>query len=60
MISVCCCPPRSSPAAACWSIADTLARSMLARLQLPVGVLTALIGVPVFLFLLSRAAPGRH
>jgi iron complex transport system permease protein len=40
-------------------VADTLARSMLAPLQLPVGVLTALIGVPVFLFLLSRAAPGR-
>jgi iron complex transport system permease protein len=41
-------------------IADTLARSVLAPQQLPVGVLTALIGVPVFLFLLSRAAPGRH
>ena len=27
---------------------------MTAPLQLPVGVLTALIGVPVFLFLLSR------
>ena len=35
-------------------IADTLARTVLAPLQLPVGVLTALIGVPVFLFLLSR------
>jgi iron complex transport system permease protein len=29
-------------------IADTLARTMLAPQQLPVGVLTALIGVPVF------------
>ena len=34
--------------------ADTLARSLIAPQQLPVGVLTALIGVPVFLFLLSR------
>ena len=35
-------------------LADTLARSVIAPQQLPVGVLTALIGVPVFLFLLSR------
>lgn len=39
--------------------ADTLARSVLAPQQLPVGVLTALIGVPVFLFLLTRASPDR-
>lgn len=35
-------------------LADTLARTVMAPQQLPVGVLTALIGVPVFLFLLSR------
>jgi iron complex transport system permease protein len=35
-------------------LADTLARSIVAPLQLPVGVLTALIGVPVFLYLLGR------
>ena len=35
-------------------LADTLARTMIAPQQLPVGVLTALIGVPVFLYLLSR------
>lgn len=35
-------------------LADTAARTLLAPQQLPVGVLTALIGVPVFLFLLSR------
>jgi iron complex transport system permease protein len=35
-------------------VADTLARTLLAPQQLPVGVLTALIGVPVFLFLLAR------
>lgn len=34
--------------------ADTLARTVIAPQQLPVGVLTALIGVPVFLFLLRR------
>jgi iron complex transport system permease protein len=33
-------------------LADTLARTLLAPRQLPVGILTALIGVPVFLSLL--------
>lgn len=35
-------------------VADTAARSIVAPVQLPVGVVTALIGVPVFLWLLSR------
>jgi iron complex transport system permease protein len=35
-------------------LADTLARTVVAPVQLPVGVLTALIGVPVFLYLLGR------
>ncbi len=35
-------------------LADTAARSMIAPAELPVGVLTAIIGVPVFLFLLIR------
>lgn len=34
------------------TVADTFARSLLAPIQLPVGILTAMIGVPVFLFLL--------
>jgi iron complex transport system permease protein len=34
--------------------ADTLARTLFTPLQLPVGVLTALLGVPLFLFLLQR------
>ncbi len=34
--------------------ADILARTLLAPRQLPVGVITALIGVPVFLYLLRR------
>jgi iron complex transport system permease protein len=37
-------------------VADTLARSVVAPAQLPVGVLTALAGVPIFLFLLRRSA----
>ena len=41
-------------------IADTLARTVIAPQQLPVGVLTALIGVPVFLFLLARDAQTRR
>ncbi len=36
-------------------LADVAARSLLAPRQLPVGVLTALIGVPLFLLLLNRA-----
>ena len=35
-------------------LADTLARTIIAPQQLPVGVLTALLGVPVFLYLLQR------
>lgn len=36
-------------------IADTLARTMLAPRQLPVGALTAAIGVPLFLIMMSRS-----
>lgn len=35
-------------------LADTLARTLIAPAQLPVGVLTALLGVPLFLALLYR------
>nr|VFK64606.1 MAG: iron complex transport system permease protein [Candidatus Kentron sp. UNK]VFK71157.1 MAG: iron complex transport system permease protein [Candidatus Kentron sp. UNK] len=35
-------------------VADTLARTALAPRQLPVGVVTALLGVPLFLYLLRR------
>ncbi len=35
-------------------LADTAARTVIAPSELPVGVLTAIIGVPVFLFLLVR------
>ena len=40
-------------------LADTLARTVVAPQQLPVGVLTALLGVPVFLFLLGRQQGSR-
>ena len=35
-------------------VSDMLARTVVAPSQLPVGVITALIGVPSFLFLLAR------
>ncbi len=39
------------------TLADTAARTLVAPIQLPVGVLTALFGVPLFLYLLGRR-PG--
>ncbi|MDX1757954.1 MAG: iron ABC transporter permease [Marinobacter sp.] len=36
-------------------LADTLARTVIAPEQLPVGVITALLGVPTFLYLLYRS-----
>ncbi len=43
-------------------VADTLARTVLAPRQLPVGILTALVGVPLFLVLLhhSRSLHGEE
>ena len=38
-------------------ISDTLARTVLAPRQLPVGALTALLGVPLFLFLMKKSQP---
>jgi iron complex transport system permease protein len=37
-------------------LADAVARTLIAPMQLPVGVLTALLGVPVFLLLLHRGS----
>ena len=39
-------------------IADTIARTMFAPRQLPVGAVTALIGVPIFLALMRRQQPA--
>ena len=41
-------------------LADTLARTLLAPRQLPVGALTAAIGVPLFLVLMSRLRAERY
>jgi iron complex transport system permease protein len=41
-------------------IADTLARTIVAPRQLPVGALTAAIGVPLFLVLMSRVRAERY
>jgi iron complex transport system permease protein len=41
-------------------VADTLARTLWAPQQLPVGILTAAIGIPVFLFLLLRTRVEVH
>ena len=38
-------------------VADLIARTILAPRQLPVGALTALVGVPLFLVLMRRARP---
>ena len=36
-------------------LADTAARTLIAPMQLPVGVFTAMLGVPMFLYLLRRS-----
>ena len=41
------------------TLADMLSRTMIAPRQLPVGIFTALIGVPVFLLLLHRHIKGK-
>jgi len=52
--------PASALAGGCLLvIADTLARTVMAPRQLPVGALTAAIGVPLFLILMSRSQKSR-
>jgi iron complex transport system permease protein len=52
--------PASALAGGCLLVlADTLARWVIAPQQLPVGVVTALLGAPTFLWLLLRRGPGR-
>ena len=41
-------------------IADTMARTVIAPRQLPVGALTAMIGVPLFLLLMGRSREPRQ
>jgi len=35
-------------------VADTIARTIIAPRELPVGAITALIGAPLFIYLLKR------
>ena len=53
-------PIESGPlvASAFLVFADTIARTVVAPAELPVGVVTALAGVPVFLWLLIRHEEG--
>ena len=51
-----CCRRRRSSARRSWSAATSLARTIMAPVELPVGVITALIGGPFFLWLLIRRA----
>jgi iron complex transport system permease protein len=39
--------------ATCLTLADAVARSVVSPMELPVGVVTALIGAPVFIFILT-------
>lgn len=48
-------PASALAGAAFLVIADTLARTMFAPTELPVGIFTALIGAPFFLYLLRRS-----
>lgn len=51
--------PATALAGACLLLlADTLARTLIAPQQLPVGVVTAFIGVPVFLWVLQKSSRG--
>jgi len=52
--------PASALAGGCLVvIADTVARTAVAPQQLPVGAITAIVGVPVFLLLLNRSRNGK-
>jgi len=48
-----CCPPRPW-AGVLLLLADLLARTLVAPAELPVGILTTLLGGPFFLYLLWR------
>jgi len=41
------------------TLADTLSRSLFSPIQIPVGIVTALIGIPIFLYLLQRNTENR-
>jgi len=47
-------PASALAGAAFLVVADTLARTVLAPTELPVGIITALVGAPFFIYLLRR------
>lgn len=51
-------PAAWSAGGACLCLADTAARTVLAPMELPVGVITALVGAPLFVVLLVRGQRG--
>ncbi|MDE2485010.1 MAG: iron chelate uptake ABC transporter family permease subunit, partial [candidate division NC10 bacterium] len=51
-------PTSALAGAALLVLADTAARSIAAPAELPVGIFTALLGGPLFLFLLRRNGRG--
>ena len=55
-----CCRRRRSSAPRSSSLCDAVARTVLAPLELPVGIITALIGGPFFLWLLIEEAMTSH
>lgn len=50
-------PASAATGAALLMVADAAARSIASPIELPVGVVTALVGAPLFLWLLSRRGP---
>jgi iron complex transport system permease protein len=40
-------------------VADTLARTVLSPVEIPIGIIMALIGAPFFLYLLRKRAEGK-
>ncbi len=51
-------PASALTGAALLMVADAIARSVASPLELPVGIVTALVGAPLFLRLLARRLPG--
>jgi len=51
-------PASALGGAALLAIADTVSRLVVAPMELPVGIITALVGVPFFISLLRRYQPG--
>jgi iron complex transport system permease protein len=53
-------PASAAAGAALLMVADAAARSVAAPIELPVGVVTALVGAPLFLRLLARRGPAEE